>query len=280
MAEDTAVAYAFDSDREEEERRLIAQSRLIEGPTDRWLREAGLGQGQRVVELGTGAGDVAMLAARLVGPTGSVLGVERNPASLPLAQRRIAEAGFANVSLLEADVARLGDVLADRPEPVDAVIGRLILMWTADRIDVLKACAAALPPGALVWFLEPDMHYPYARPSSPAWDAVYEWLVTTVQHLGVETRMNLCLHEAFRAAGLPAPQMRSETLMWGWQEAPVWFWVNVIRGIIPVLEQFGIATASEVDIDTLEARLTADLREADGIMLLPPLTAAWARIPG
>ena len=35
---------------------------------------------------------------------------------------------------------------------------------------------------------------------------------------------------------------------------------------------------AEVDVETLEARLTAELAAVDGITLLPPYTIAWTRI--
>lgn len=268
--------YALDADRVEEERRLIAQSRLLEAFSVETLTAAGLGPGMHVVELGTGAGDTAMLAARLVGPTGSVIGLERNPASVDLARRRIAAEGLDNVTVLEADVASLGKVLADRPV-VDAVIGRLILMWTPDRMEVLRACAAA-PPGTLVWFFEPDMIYDCAIPATPLWDRMTSWVRATVNAVGAEPRMGPRLPEFFHAAGLPTPTVRTWLGAWTVAEAPVWFWSNIVRGVLPLLEQTGQASAAEVDIETLEARLTAELAAAHATMMLPPCTAAWTRI--
>jgi len=55
---------------------------------------------------------------------------------------------------------------------------------------------------------------------------------------------------------------------------------NVIRGLAPLLERAGLTTAAEIDIETLESRLRAELAAADGVMFLPPFFAAWARIPG
>ena len=161
--------YAFATDREEEERRLVAQSRLFEPMTEELLRQAGLGPGMHVVDLGSGAGDTAILAARLVGPAGSVFGVERSPEQAAMARRRVADLGLDNVTFVEGDVAAFGDLLDGRAAPVDAVIGRLILMWVPDRAAVLRTCAERLAPGALVWFLEPDLTYDYAMPASPLW---------------------------------------------------------------------------------------------------------------
>lgn len=57
---------------EAEARRLIQQARLYE-PSTRWLLErAGLRPGMRVLDVGSGSGDVALLARELVGPEGSV----------------------------------------------------------------------------------------------------------------------------------------------------------------------------------------------------------------
>ncbi|MGQ0467049.1 MAG: methyltransferase domain-containing protein [Sporichthyaceae bacterium] len=273
---DEIGTYALDSDRVEEERRLIAQSRLLEAFSAETLTSAGLAPGMHVVELGTGAGDMAMLAARLVGPGGSVLGLERNPASVELARRRIAAEGLDNVTVLEADVASLGKILADRPR-VDAIVGRLILMWTPERMEVLRACAEA-PPGTVLWFFEPDMYYPYAIPGTPLWDLVTAWVRGMIDAVGAEQQMGPRFPEFFHAAGLPTPTLRAWLGTWTAADAPVWFWSNVIRGVLPLLEQTGTATAADVDIDTLEARLTAELSAAHATMFVPPMTAAWTRI--
>jgi ubiquinone/menaquinone biosynthesis C-methylase UbiE len=271
--------YSWAVDRTEEDRRLAAQSRLLDPWTEQLLRQAGLRTGMHVVDLGSGAGDSAIVAARLVGPTGSVLGVERSPEQVALARRHVADLGLSNVTFRVGDVAALEEVLADHPVPVDAVIGRLILMWVTERDALLRACARSLPPGALVWFLDVDATYDYAVPSSPLWDRLRGWVVQTLVALGAETRMGPKLHRAFRDAGLPSPLLESRTIMAGAQTAPLWFALNAVRGFLPAMEALGVASAAEVAIDTLEARLTADLAANDAVMIAPPFTAAWARVP-
>jgi hypothetical protein len=68
--------YAF-ADRAHEQRRLASQAEEFEPLTERLFRAAGLVPGMRVLDLGSGAGDVAILAARLVAREGEVVGVER-----------------------------------------------------------------------------------------------------------------------------------------------------------------------------------------------------------
>jgi ubiquinone/menaquinone biosynthesis C-methylase UbiE len=272
--------YAWASDRAEEERRLVAQSRLFEPVTKQLLAQAGLRPGMHVVDLGSGAGDTTILAARLVGPSGSVLGIERSPEQAALARRRVADLGLDNVTFREGDVAALGDLLEDHPGPVDAVMGRLILMWVPERAAVLRACAQSLAPGTLVWFLEADLTYDFAMPLSPQWGNLQAWLVRTLERLGAECRMGPKLYRAFCDAGFPPATLESRTIMAGGPTAPVWFAVNVARALLPMMSQFGVATPAEVDIDTLEDRLVADLTTNHAAMIVPPVTAAWARVPG
>jgi len=70
--------------------RLIRQATRIAPITERLFREGGIGPGQRVLDLGSGVGDVALLVARLVGPSGEVVGIERDAASIARANARVA----------------------------------------------------------------------------------------------------------------------------------------------------------------------------------------------
>ena len=85
--------YAF-TDRAHEQRRLASQAELFDPLTERVFRTAGRGNGMRVLDLGSGAGDVAMLAGRLVGPEGEVVGVERDPEAVASATARVARHGL------------------------------------------------------------------------------------------------------------------------------------------------------------------------------------------
>src|SRR5436309_8292435 len=87
--------------------RLIRQAARVAPITERLFREAGIGSGQRVLDIGSGVGDVAMLAARLVGPSGEVVGIERDPKSIAKARARVADARLGNVSFTQSDVGEI-----------------------------------------------------------------------------------------------------------------------------------------------------------------------------
>ena len=71
---------------EAESQRLIKQATFLRPSTERVFQKAGISEGMHVLDLGCGAGDVSFLAAELVGPTGSVVGVDLDPGVLAVAR--------------------------------------------------------------------------------------------------------------------------------------------------------------------------------------------------
>jgi SAM-dependent methyltransferase len=280
MARDTGAGvrdYVFDRSRTDEERRLAAQSKIVDPFTERLFRDAGLGSGMRVLELGSGAGDVAMLAARMVGPRGEVVGVEASPRAIEAARRRADEARLGNVTFIEGDLRELRAVLDPTTPPFDALVGRFVLQFVPEPVDVLRAAVDRVRPGGVVCFQECDDHYTWAYPSTPLWDQVRTWFLAALAHAGVETRMGLRLHQTFLAAGLPAPHLRLEAGIGGGEAAPAFMWADVLRSVIPTLEQAGIATEAEVGPDTLVDRLLAETSAADGVVITIVVVGAWSR---
>jgi ubiquinone/menaquinone biosynthesis C-methylase UbiE len=71
----------------------------------RWLfQHAGLGAGMHVLDVGCGAGDVSLLAAEFVGPTGTVVGIDSSRRAVDTARLRANRAGLPNVSFIEGDL--------------------------------------------------------------------------------------------------------------------------------------------------------------------------------
>ena len=111
--------------------------------------DAGLGPVQRVLDLGSGLGDVALLAARLVGPTGAVVGVDHDLTALAKARARAAEAGLRHLRFLQSDVSAL-----QGEAPFDAVVGRFILMFLPDPVAVRRQLLTHARPGGVLVFQE------------------------------------------------------------------------------------------------------------------------------
>jgi len=229
----------------------------------------------RVLDLGSGAGDVALLAARLVGPDGEVIGVERDPDAVASATARVQRAGIANVRFGQGDVQTLAGVEGE----FDAVVGRLVLMYVPDPVAALARTAELLRPGGMVCVQEGDMTYDWAQPMTPLWTQVRAWFLETLERVGVAPRLGLSLYQSFVGAGLPGPELRLECAVIGGPEAWAWGWANVVRGVLPYMERLGVATAADLQPDTLAQRLLDDVLAHDGIVIGPPLVGAWAHTP-
>src|SRR6266436_9804181 len=189
-----------------EHNRLIRQATRIAPYTERLLREAGIGEGQRVLDLGSGVGDVAMLLARIVGPSGAIVGIERDPTSIARANARAAEAGLRNISFTQADVNQI-----DSDEPFDAAVGRFILMFLPDPASVLRSLTRLVRPGGVLSFQEPSWA-PFLLLSAhlPLWSAGVSLIHETLRRSGANTEMGFALYRIFQEARLPAPTMHME----------------------------------------------------------------------
>lgn len=259
----------------QEGRRLQSQAELLAPSTRALFKSAGITRGMKVLEVGSGAGDVTLLAAALVGPTGTVVGIERNPASLERARARVQAAGLTQVAFVEGDLTSL------RPEgEFDAVVGRLVLQHLPDPALVLRGLVRLLRPGGIVAFQE--IAIPQMGASAPPvllLDQVYRWVNEGLRRAGVESRFGLHLYRVFLDAGLPAPTLYCDAFAgagpdWGWYEVIA----ESVRTLLPVIIGQGIATAEEIAIDTLAQRCREAAVSQRSIVLAPDYISAWTHI--
>ena len=261
---------------QEEEERLIQQSQLYDAVTRRFFRAAGISSGMKVLDIGSGVGDVALTAAELVGPAGAVVGVDVNPAILETARVRAQAAGFTNVEFVAGDARTL-----DLGNDFDALTGRLVLMYMADPADALKQLATRLRPGGIVAFQEADFT-PYRqmyRPDTPLANKLIDWALAVFERSEAHSGMGFDLYRAFVEAGLPEPYMHCENPVGGpdgW--AGYSYAANSLRSVLPLLEEYGIATAEEVDVDTLAERVRQEVVTSKRPIRLAPHVTAWAQL--
>lgn len=107
------------------------------------LAIASLQPGQTVLDLGSGAGLDAFLAARAVGPTGLVIGVDMTPEMVSKARRNQAKGGYSNVEF------RLGEIenLPVADASVDVIISNCIINLSPDQWQVFREAFRVLKPG-------------------------------------------------------------------------------------------------------------------------------------
>ena len=259
-----------------ETRRLQRQGQLYGPLTRRLLEAAGVGAGMRVLDVGSGAGDVALLLADLVGPTGAVVGIDTNAAVLTVARERVRALGWPNVTFVAGDVRT-----AAPPGPFDAAVGRFVLVWVRDPVAVLRACARLVRPHGLVVFQEHDVLGGYRTyPPSPLLEQVLRWGAPLAAAQGLDLATAYRLYGSFEAAGLPRPQLREEAPLGG---GPEWVGYETLadhlRSLEPFLLAAGAATQEELAVDTLTERLRADIVAQGGVLRCVPAVGIWAHVP-
>lgn len=256
--------------------RLQAQARLIEPMTRRWLVEAGIRTGLRVLDVGSGVGDVALLAAELVGPTGEVVGTDRVDTPLALAAERAAARRLTNLRFLVCDPAE-----TTFDEPFDAVVGRYVLMYQPDPAAMVRRLVTHLRPGGVVMFHEPYRGGVRSFPPVPTYDRGWQLVDDTFKATGADSITGIKLHAIFVAAGLPAPAMRWESVIAGGGECSdhIHFEVDPVRTMLPHMERLGLATAAELDVDTFADRVRDELIATGGVIVGRSEVAAWSRAP-
>jgi 2-polyprenyl-3-methyl-5-hydroxy-6-metoxy-1,4-benzoquinol methylase len=258
-----------------EVQRLLLQGRLYDGHTEHALRLAGLREGMRVLDIGCGPGNVSLVAARMVGPTGTVLGVDAAADIIEVARTRAAEQNLSTVGFQHATIA---EITLDAP--VDAVIGRLILMHLPDPVATLRQLAELVRPGGLIAFSENDITAARSIPVLPEFQAVTDGIVKAFRAVGLNPSFGTTLHSLFQRAGLPAPRMTLGAPVGGANDTDILAYaVEVWRLMLPVARQLGLVTDGLADPDTLLPRWQEEMAAADAFMVMPPLITAWSRLP-
>jgi SAM-dependent methyltransferase len=259
---------------ERELARLADQARLIGPITRRIFERAGIGRGMRVLDVGSGVGDVAFLVVDLVGREGEVVGYDRVPRALEVARRRAAERGTSNVFFREGDPSQ-----AEVGAPFDAVVGRYVLMFQPDPAATVRGVARHARPGGIVAFHEIDWDGARTSPPAPTFDAACRWIAEVVARSGASTRMGMHLHATFLAADLPAPAMHLEAQIEGAVASLelVRLTSDLVISLLPEMERFGVVTAAEVSPETLEGRMIAEIVAGRGAVTGRSEIGAWAR---
>ncbi len=252
--------------------RLDAQAVTLAEPTRLAMGLAGLRPGMRVLDLGSGTGEVALLAAEVVGPDGSVTSVDQSPEVLEYAATKCADRGVTTVRFVQGDVATF---VPD--EPIDACVGRLVLTYLADPVATVRRLWQLLPPGGVYLALEYDTNAVRSAPPTALFTRLAELQAAAFAAAGQPQTLGPHLAEVLREAGAEEPAILGLQRYFGPADptGPAML-VGVVGSLLPAIERHGLADVPSLGMDTLRERLAAELAEASAVMVAPTLVAAWA----
>ena len=261
---------------EREVKRLRLQAQLVDPFTRMFFSAAGLAPGMRVLDVGSGGGDTALLAAELVGDEGEVVGFDQSSAAVSAARKRIAAAGRRNISFRHGELDKLEFARA-----FDAAVGRYVLMFNPEPEALLRTIARLVRPGGSIVFHEPDWNGIRSNPPAPIYDECHKWIVRTFERLGTNPYMGHDLHAAFVRAGLPPPAMALHALIQGPADEVAYaeMIAELAITLAPSMEQVGVIASGQIDPESFGRRMRADLERLGSVVIGRSEIGAWSRKP-
>ena len=255
--------------------RLSFQGTVLAPFTRHLFNQAGIVPGMRVLDVGSGSGDVSFLAAELVGESGHVLGVDRSAPAVERARARAIRRNHPNVAFAVGDPAAM-----QFDQPFDAIVGRFVLMYQDDPVESLRKITQHLRPGGLVAFQELDSSACRSCPAVSAFDEAARWLEEALHGSGARPKLGLEMHPLFLDSGLPAPSMRVDAVVSGEAESPVYeLLAEAVRSLMPTLLKLNIVSPAHVHIDSLADRIRKDVVARRAVVVSYGLVGAWATKP-
>jgi len=255
--------------------RLDRQAASIASATRLLLQAAGLARGMRVLDLGTGLGHVARMIGDLVGPEGTVVGLDRSGEALAVARQRCEDAHESHVSFVAGDVTSWRAAT-----PFDAVVGRLILFHVAEPSDVVRHHVEHLRPGGLFVAIDFDIGGARSEPPVPLVGEAADWVERAFRAGGASPRIGAHLGTILQQVGLQhITTLGVQAYLQPDNPMGANLLGGVVRSLAPLIVQRGIATAEQVDVETIEDRIAREMQRAKAIFLPPTLVGAWGRRP-
>jgi ubiquinone/menaquinone biosynthesis C-methylase UbiE len=255
-----------------EQARLLRQGAGLEAEASWLLDRMGVGPGWRTLDVGCGPLGILDLLAARVGAAGEVVGLEREPRLLALAEQAVAERGLANVRLVAGDAQATELPRAS----FDLAHERLVLISTPAPERIVAEMVALTRPGGFVAAEDFDSRSPLGYPPHPAWDRLWAVQHAVLRRRGLDPAIGRRLAALLEAAGLAGVEVRAHAQILRGGLATATQMLATFAGVREEAIAAGLATAEELD-ETSEA-LRAHLTQP-GTLTMRLLFQAWGRTP-
>jgi ubiquinone/menaquinone biosynthesis C-methylase UbiE len=228
---------------------------------------AGIAPGMRVLDLGCGSGEVTVELAGMVGASGSVTGVDTDPAMLEVARARTLELD------VPIDFVR-GDALGPYPaDGYDAVYARFLLSHLADPAAALGAMRAATRRGGIVIVEDVDFPGHLWHPPCAAFARYVELYQEVARRRGGDAAIGPQLPRLVHQAGYANVQLDvvQPTFLDGDGKRIAVLTMEAIRDAVVAA---GLAT--HVEVDAIVAELDAHRRDPSTLQSIARIVQVWA----
>lgn len=240
--------------------------------TRRLLKDAGIGPGQRVLDIGCGAGAVTRMILERVGPSGEVVGVDTHGEALAVARANMTEAGLSNARFVETDLNALPAEIGR----FDAIAGRRVLMYQRDAGAALRHLHEVLKPGGLLALQEHDSTAtPVRLAALPLHERIHRLIWETVRSEGADPHVGMKLPAVLEAAGFAIGDVRAQAIVLSPTTShPI---EAIVRTMLPRMIEQGVIATDELELDGLDRRLAEERRRIGATCLWELVFGVTAR---
>jgi SAM-dependent methyltransferase len=222
---------------------------------DVW-RRAGFGEGQTILDIGSGSGNASLDLAAIAGPSGRVIAIDKSRRFLDVVESRARAAGLANITTFECDLDgdRFPDVVAD------GAWNRWVLSFTGEPRELIARVGDRLRPGG-VFVVHEYFDYGTWRTAPPSTEIgmFVRAVMTAWRDSGGEPDLGRHLPRWFDELGFQVEYVRP-IVEAATPSQPKWQWLAAfIQSGRRRLESLGAITSQESQaIDDALTRLAAD----------------------
>jgi ubiquinone/menaquinone biosynthesis C-methylase UbiE len=154
------------------------------------------------IDLGCGGGEVTLEMARLVGPEGTVTGVDMDEVKINLARAAAAERGISNVRFLEGNVNDW-----DQPGSFDLVYSRFLLQHLSEPVDLLRRMWTAVRDRGVLIVEDADFDGWCCHPPNEGFDFFVRSYAEAIRRSGGDHATGRKLYAYFLEAGIRMPRV-------------------------------------------------------------------------
>jgi ubiquinone/menaquinone biosynthesis C-methylase UbiE len=215
-----------------------------------------------------------MLISDRVGPTGHVIGIDPSAEAIDAARLRCIEADRSNV---EFSVDRVDTY--DASTPFDAAVCRYVLIHQVDPSEFLRAMRRLVRPGGVIALHEMDItRGVQSYPRVPMLHEIYDAVVNTFLRAGKAFDVGGRLVRVFADAGLPPPNLFSQTLVERGEDTVLLQWMTDLAWeVCPQFFADGTRGEIRAQIDTVRDLMQHAASEMNSQIEFVPQTCAWTR---
>lgn len=230
--------------------RLVSSAHLRDPHVRDGLRRVGLLPGAKVIDIGCGPLGALLVLAELVGPTGTVVGLDMDAPSLQRARTILDQHGHPHVHLVHANLTTMSPTAVCPPGPFDVAVCCQFLNNQPDPVDTLRRIAACVRSGGHLVVQSPLFFapVPQSEPEVPALARVMPWVGEVMRRRGATPEVATRSHALCQAAGLREVSQRGffvvETTEAG---AHLRMLHDMVVGLRAALVQEGVASPGDVD---------------------------------